>query len=364
MGHAAQDFRRKERMTATKESHILKYEQARAEAFRPNQNLNDLLARLMPMLTPVQLQQNAAYVAPRFPVAVIIGCPRSGTTVLTQILAATGDFAYPTNFLSRFAYAPVIGAMIQEMLFNPAYDFRGELADIQSSSNFHSSIGKTSGALGISEFFHFWRKFFPNHDPGHLTDEELAQVDVARMRSELASMESVFNKPFMSKGMMMQFNVRYFAEHVPELFFIHISREPTYLLQSVYLARKQFYGETNVWWSVKPKEYEWLADEDFIHQVAGQVFFTEKAIEEQLAHVPDDRQLVYRYEALCADPQRFYEQLSFQFEQRGYRLNPYRLETSFASNNALKLPREEIDKLEKAYATMESRYTQAEQQKS
>lgn len=348
-------------MNVTKESLILKYEHAREEAFRPNAKLSDLINRLMPLLTPVQLQQNAAYEAPRFPVAVVIGSPRSGNTLTTQILAATGDFAFPTNFLSRFAYAPLIGAMIQEMLFNPAYDFRGELADIQSSSGFHSSIGKTSGALGVSEFFHFWRKFFPNHDPGYLSDEELAQVDIARMRSELASIESVFNKPFMSKGKMLQSNARYFAEHVPELIFIYISREPTYLLQSVYLARKQYYGDMNVWWSVKPKEYEWLANEDFIHQVAGQVFFTERAIEEQLAHVASDRQLVYRYEALCADPRRFYEQLSSLYEQHGYRLNPYQLETSFTSNNVHKLPSEEINKLERAYAAMASRYPKAEQ---
>jgi len=34
----------------------------------------------------------------------------------------------------------------------------------------------------IGEFFHFRRRFFPNHDPGHLTLDELKRVDIARLR--------------------------------------------------------------------------------------------------------------------------------------------------------------------------------------
>lgn len=336
----------------TDESHVLKHESDRSAEFQPNPRLVELIGELRSMLEPVQAEQSARFTAPRRPVAVIVGCPRSGTTVLSQILAATGDFAYPSNFLSRFAYAPRIGAMIQKMLFDPDFDHRGELADIQSSSNFSSQIGKTDGALGISEFFHFWRKFFPNHDPGHLTEEQLDRVDTDRMRRELASIEAVFDKPFASKGMMMQYNLGFFAERVPELFFIHIRRRPRFLMQSVLVSRKKYYTSPRIWWSVKPKEYPWLADMDLIHQVAGQVLFTERAIDAGLAKVEDGRRLVCDYQTLCADPSGFYSQLRAKFDRLGCPLDPYRLEQTFPCGDRDRLPAEEIEALQDAYTRM------------
>ncbi|MCG3178520.1 MAG: hypothetical protein BIFFINMI_00848 [Phycisphaerae bacterium] len=332
-----------------KESHFLKHEGDRAEEFRPNQKLVERIAQLKALLGPVQAAENSRFSTPRLPVAVIVGCPRSGTTVLTQILAASGDFAYPTNMLSRFAYAPMVGAMFQQLLFDPQYDYRNELADIQSSSGFKSTLGKTTGAMAISEFFHFWRRFFPNHDPGHMTPEELAQVDIPRMRAELASIESVFGKPFMSKGMMMQYNIPFFAQRMPELLFIHIRRQPRFLLQSVMQSRKKYYGTDQIWWSVKPKEYDLLASMDPVRQVAGQVYFTVKSIDEDLEHVPDSQKLVYAYEDLCADPGAFYGRLSEIMARRGCPLRPYALEERFNSANDIKMPQTELQALESAY---------------
>jgi len=344
------------------DSHILRHEFDRTEEFRPNPRLVDLIGRLKQLLEPVQIQQNAQFAAPQYPVVVIVGCPRSGTTVLTQILAASGSFAFPTNFLARFAYAPLIGAMIQQMIFNREYDFRDELSDIRSSSDFRSAVGKTAGALGINEFFHFWRKFFPNHDPGHLTNEELALVDTVRMRSELAAIESVFVKPFMSKGMMMQYNIAYFAEQVPELFFIHIKRETRYVLQSVLMSRRRFYGDQPIWWSVKPKEYEWLAGMDLFYQVAGQVLFTEKAIDDQLASVDDSRKLVCHYEQLCAAPHSFFDSLRASLNDRGCTIGEYEIAQQFPTGNTLKIAEAELRRLEQAYAELQADSIRREKQ--
>lgn len=337
----------------SEESHYIKHERDRAQEFLPNPKLIERIGQLMERLAPIQEKDNARFDAPRLPVVVIVGCPRSGTTILTQILTATGDFAYPTNFLSRFAYAPMLGAMIQQMAFDPDYDYHGELSDIQSVSGFSSVLGKTSGAMAISEFFHFWRRFFPNHDPGYLTPEQLAQVDIARMRAELASIESVFGKPFMSKGMMMQYNVAFFAERMPELLFVHVKREPRYVLQSVMMSRRKYYGTDEIWWSVKPREYPVLAEMDPAHQVAGQVLYTVKSIDDGLASVDETQKIVYDYERLCADPKGFYDVLRSKFEQRGSTLADYALDESFRCANDVKMDESELAGLEKAYEELE-----------
>jgi hypothetical protein len=337
-------------------SELLKHEVDRTPDFLPNQKLIILIKQLKKILEPVQLELNQNFDTPKYPIVLIVGCPRTGSTLLSQILAKSNNFAYPTNFLSRFAYAPYIGAMIQQMIFNPEYDFQSELANIQSSENFTSNIGKTKGALAINEFFHFWRRFLPNYDSKYLTDDELRKVDIVNMRKELAAIESVFEKPFMSKGQMMQYNINYFAIKIPETVFIHIKRDKKYVMQSLLLSRRIFYGTDKIWRSVKPKEYFWLNKMDPIHQVAGQVLFTEKAINDQLLNVATDRKVVCHYEELCRDPMIFFNELKQILQKKGYRFTDCKLPKSFPLENKLKVSKSEFCQLEKAYESLSTEF--------
>jgi len=319
------------------ESHILKHANERSEAFRPNEKLDLLIARLRGLLEPVQKAVNKSSGLPNYPLLGIVGCPRSGTTFMTQLLAATGAVSYPSNLVSRFAYAPHLGALIEQLLLNPEYDLGNEFSDLRSSSEFSSNVGKTTGALGINEFFHFWRRFFPNHDPGHLTEEQLEEVFVDDLRGELASIQSVYSKPFMSKIMMLQYNLEYFAEKMPELKIIHVQRDPLYLMQSVSQARVKYYGSDKIWWSVKPKEYSFLKDESPETQVAGQVLFTEQAISSQIKGLPEDRWITAKYESVCKDPKAFLNSLAERFTMPDLARDLSQVSDSYQSGNTRRL---------------------------
>lgn len=331
------------------ESHILAHARDRNEKFRPNDKLDKLIAQLRELLVPVQQQVNDRAGTPRYPVIGIAGCPRSGTTFMTQLLAATGAVAYPSNLLSRFAYAPHVGALIQQMLLNPEYDLGDEFSDLRSFGDFSSDIGKTRGALGINEFFHFWRKFMPVHDPGHLADAELEQVDVAAMRKELASIQDVYGKPFMSKVMMLQYNLAYFARALPELKIIHVHRDPLYLMQSVSQARIKYYGNNRIWWSVKPKEYSFLKDADPATQVAGQVLYTDRAITQQLCDLPEDRWISVSYESVCENPREFLAELAERFSMPELARDMTFIQERYPSGNTRRLPDHELAELQESY---------------
>lgn len=92
-------------------SSILEHIPDRRSEYLPNEKLSSLLARLRSLLEPIQLNLNESFTTPRYPVFVIVGVPRCGTTLLTQVLDSTGQFFVPGNFLSRFAYAPLLGVM-------------------------------------------------------------------------------------------------------------------------------------------------------------------------------------------------------------------------------------------------------------
>lgn len=342
------------------ESHILKHAKDRATDFQPNENLDRLIAQLRILLEPVQQRINAESLYPKFPLIGVVGCPRSGTTFMTQLLAATGAVSYPSNLLSRFAYAPHIGALIEQMLMNPDYDLGNEFSDLRSCSEFSSNVGKTSGGLGINEFFHFWRRFFPNHDPGHLEANQLDKVLIDSLRRDLASIQEVFQKPFMSKIMMLQYNLAYFAQALPELKIIHVQRDPLYLMQSVTQARLKYYGSDKIWWSVKPKEYSFLKDENPASQVAGQVLFTEQAINNQIQYLPESRWITASYEQVCENPHDFLATLAERFSMPELLNDLSGVEKRYQSGNTKRLSEKELNLLWSEYKKLKSQLQKAD----
>jgi len=322
----------------------------KTQRFRANKKLDALLGELKQCLSPAQKRLGDRFRAPRWPVALIVGNPRSGTTLLLQFLASTGAFAYSTNVMTRFAYAPYIGALVQEILFNPEYDFHGDLADIQSGVNFDSDQGKSKGALAVNEFQHFFRCYLPHFDAQVLSKRECVETDTDRMRRDLASIEHALGKPFVTKGFMLQFNMAYFHAAIPELFFLNVQRQAVFVMQSLLLGRETYYGSRYVWYSVKPREYDRLKTMDLWHQIAGQVYFTERAIGRGLEGVAPTHQLTVRYEDLCSDPGRIYDQIVRKYAQLGCELDrPCHGPKTFASGNTRRLPENEIAALRAAY---------------
>jgi hypothetical protein len=339
------------------DSDILANQNIRNDRFKKNPKLDVLIEQLRQVLEPAENQFVQKHTAPLLPVVLVVGNSRSGSTLLTQVLAACGDFSYPTNVLNRFAYAPAIGAMIQQMLFNKEYAYLNELADVQSSGGFNSQLGKTAGAMDINEFYHFWRRFIPNYDLGYLDDKEPEKIDIYGLRRELAALEAIFEKPFMCKGKAIQYNIHAFADRMPELFFIHIERDPLYVMQSILLGRRKFYQSDAVWFGVKPKEYQELKNMDIYHQIAGQVLFTDRTIHTQLAALASSRGIHCRYEDLCANPSDFYDRLASVLSLHGCNLTPYPLDDlSFPSSNVQKLDSQELLSLQAAYDELKTLY--------
>jgi len=328
---------------------FLENENSKSKQFRANDKLNTLLSELKELLSPVQMTIDCPS-QPQWPVGCIIGNPRSGSTLLLQFMASTGVFSYPTNVLTRFAYAPYIGALIQKMLFDPEYDFHGDFAEIHSPVNFASDLGKSKGVLATNEFQHFFRNYMPNFDVEWLNDDALKKIDCKALAKGLASIEKAFNQPFVTKANILQYNLEFFDRGISSLFYMYIKRVPIFIMQSILISREKYYDTRDIWLSVKPKEYEQLKGMDLYHQIAGQVYFTEMAIENGLRCVSDRNQLTIEYEFLCEDPKAVYKRIVEKYALLGCDLNPkYNGPKSFVCYNKISLPQDELDSLQSAY---------------
>lgn len=288
--------------------------ETRTVSFQRNELLEKMLIDLNKDLKPAEERLLSCFESAEkmsFPLILIMGPLRSGTTLFIQWLANTGLFSYPTNLLSRFYQAPIIGAKIQLLLTDPRFNFRDELGEFNQQTEYNSDNGKTRGVLAPNEFWYFWRRFLADPRCDVWTDDELRQtMDMRSMLAELSGIMDVFQKPFAAKGMLFNYNIPFLNSILDRVLFIQIQRDPVTNVASVLEARKRQLGSVEAWYSFKIPEYGQLKDLPPIEQAAGQVHYINKAVTQGLASVEESRKLVVQYEDFCRNPAEVFRRLS------------------------------------------------------
>ncbi|MCF1190821.1 sulfotransferase [Mangrovimonas sp. AS39] len=242
------------------------------------------------------------------PVILKLGHSRSGSTLFTQWMASLQVFAYPSNFLSLFYKSPSIGARIFELMINEEYAYNKEFEDLKNEVDFKSISGKTSGLKSPNEFWKFWLEHFSFPYTPVSDGEFLKTANFKSFNREIELLNEVFKRPFIIKAHNINYYLNLFASNMNNAIYVHMYRDPIYVINSVINGRIRRWGDINHWFGWKPKEYEILRDMDVYHQVAGQVYFNEKAILDR-KDVLGDRYLNFSYEEFCANPESVYHKI-------------------------------------------------------
>lgn len=299
-------------------------DEKRTERFERNQSLEGLLEEVNENLWLVE-KELVSKKDSKFPVVFIVGPHRSGSTLLMQWLANTGVVSYPTNLLSRFYKAPIIGAKLQLLLTDERFNYRDELKDFNSNVDFQSENGKTKGALAPNEFWYFWRRFLPFGELDYLPTSELNEkVDTDLMRAEFAGMMHVFQKPMALKAMILNYNIDFLDQLFENAIFIHTKRDPLTNIASALDARKRQLGSIDEWYSFKIPEYDKLRELNPYEQVAGQIYHINKAVETGLENVAEHKKMTVNYEDFCVNPKAVYDVLCENLKANGFSVSePY-----------------------------------------
>ncbi|MCB0778044.1 MAG: sulfotransferase [Flavobacteriales bacterium] len=241
-----------------------------------------------------------------YPPVFIVGCPRSGSTLLMQDLLRRGGVACPTNLMSRFYGDPWVGALAHRILFE--LDYRGEIFQDHAEVEPISDLGKTIGAHAPHEFWYWWRRYFHfEHDHGRVPEISRGMRD--RFRADLAGMTSVFERSMLLKAMIMDWNIPMLHALVPEAVFIFLERDLEANASSLLNAREAFYGDRNEWWAFRPPEIDDLLRKESLEQVFAQVRLTNDAVRQGMRSLPPERSLHWRYERFCKAPGEHHQQL-------------------------------------------------------
>ena len=124
------------------------------------------------------------------------------------------------------------------------------------------------------------------------TQELLKKVNIKTLRSELAGIVDVFQKPFALKGMILNYNIDFLDKIFEKAIFIYTKRDPLTNIESALKAREKQFGSIDEWYSFKIPEYEELKKLNPYEQVAGQIYHINKAVENGIENVVDHKKII------------------------------------------------------------------------
>jgi LPS sulfotransferase NodH len=250
----------------------------------------------------------------RMPLIYIVGAPRSGTTLLSQLVSKYLEVGYIDNLIARFWLAPAVGIRLSRLVLG---------AEARRSIALRSTHGATHDPAGPHEFGYYWRHWLKLDDASthHLTPEELSRVDLAGLRHSLErEVIGAFGLPVVFKNVICGFQAGYLSDLHPASLFVHITRDPVHTACSILETRQARYGSYGAWWSLKPAAFESLRrPESPPEEVVLQVLHCRREFAAELAGV---RSLTIEYEALCSEPDAELQRVCDAISAIGTRMRP------------------------------------------
>lgn len=234
----------------------------------------------------------------KFPPVFIVGVPRSGTTLLYQIMMTAFKFAYIPNIANSWYMCPITATKFG-LKRCKAYE-----------SNFSSTYGYEQGCMSPNEGGNIWNRWFPteNREGFNYTPADyLPQKNKINIKVFVNNIETLFNAPFLTKNVKMSVRIAALAQIFCNPLFVFIRRDPLFSALSLLTVRRKMKKE---WWSVLPKEYEEIKNLEEYEQVCYQVFYTEQNIINDLQKFASSNFLSITYESLCKEPLEVIEKIS------------------------------------------------------
>lgn len=219
----------------------------------------------------------------------IIGAPRTGSTILYQILTNKFDVLYIDNLVDTFYRNLYFGFWIDNLFF-----------DGKPHNCFKSYHGNTLqyGFHAPAECGAFWYRWLPK-ERHYVAKGEMPKEVIKEIKENIFSVINRYNKPFIFKNLNAGQRMGLIYEIAPGAKFIFIKRDPLYTAQSILQSKRRVGKKGNEWWSIKPKNYKKLEKLNTYEQIVKQIFFLEKQIIEDYKLFDPQNFLIVHYSELC-----------------------------------------------------------------
>ncbi len=202
---------------------------------------NKLIFHHLEYLYLSQLKQTSSPHCPVF----VIGAPRSGSTLITQVITDAFSIGYLSNGHCRFFGAPILA----DMFLHPLHS--------KKPSDYTSEYGNTKQLYAPAECGEFWYRFF-RRTPAHVRLCDVDKHKMAHFRRTVLALMQIHNKPALFKNLYATLRILPISTYLPEALFIITQRDEVDNAHSILQARLKQFGDYRVWWSVPPPNVEIL----------------------------------------------------------------------------------------------------------
>lgn len=190
------------------------------------------------------------------PPVFIVGAPRSGTTIIYQLLLTGYRFTYLSNIDSVLFTLPTLCHFITH-----------RFKDKDGSKGETSNFGYVSGTFGPNESGPFMRYFL-----------EQKSGDLSVFKNTCTAIASLSKRPLLTKNTLNSLRVATIAKAFPNAFIIWIKRNPNDLQSAILRMRKNIHGDVTQWAGAKPKGWQNHLNKSPEEQVIWQINSINEAI--------------------------------------------------------------------------------------
>lgn len=238
----------------------------------------------------------------------IIGAPRTGSTLLYQLLIQNYHLSYFNNLQSFFYGSPALIAKL-------THKFEAKKILKQK---FESNYGFIPGAFSPSESGAIFRYWFGDNDFSNPISEPMINL----IRKTIVYLCSTFPAPFIAKNLNNALRLGSIMSVIPETIFLWVKRDPLYASQSLIKMRRNLYGSDHVWASIKPPSYAKIIHYRPFEQVVRQIKDIDDTISQHFEGEESSKLIEINYNELCEKPYKILEIIASQYE----RLTSYKLQ--------------------------------------
>ena len=272
--------------------------------------------------------------SPVWPIILVCGPPRSGTTLVAQYLINAWRVGYLNNLTSLFPRSPLVARAV----------FQRRIPD--RIGNYRVFYGRSRGLSGVNDALYIWDRWLGANR--HEIPNQLEYGSDEALPRFFAALQAQSPKPIVNKVNRLMLCADLVAPLLPKATFLCLHRDPVMLAQSLFIARQEITGDPAA--SYGPRHPDPSTD-DPIEDVCRQVLFYEQQMREQQSRLGPERFRIVSYETFCRDPAALLAQLEQSVQPTPVRRLETPAPTRFEVSDQARLPIKVLERFQERLGT-------------